>query len=36
MVFANRQYAGELWRDELVDDVRGAPGGSCSTTRWRR
>jgi acyl-homoserine-lactone acylase len=27
MVFNNRQYAGELWRDELVDFCEQAPGG---------
>ena len=27
IVFANRQYAGELWRDQLVQVCEGAPGG---------
>ena len=27
MVFADRQYAGELWRDELVEMCESAPGG---------
>ena len=26
MVFANRQHAGELWRDELADLLRGRAG----------
>jgi acyl-homoserine-lactone acylase len=27
MVFANRQYAGELWREDLVEMCESAPGG---------
>ena len=30
MVFANRQHAGELWRDELADFCEAAPGGRWS------
>ena len=33
MVFENRQYAGELFRDELVEMCETEPDASCSTTR---
>jgi acyl-homoserine-lactone acylase len=30
LVFSNRQYAGELWRDQLVQLCRTAPGGQLT------
>jgi acyl-homoserine-lactone acylase len=32
MVFSDRQYAGELWRDPLVSLCRGLPGGLAPTS----
>ncbi len=32
MVFSNRQYAGELWRDQLVALCRSLPGGLAPTS----
>ena len=34
-VFQNRQYAGELWRDELADLLRDQPDdGRAPAARW--